>query len=255
VLCDLDGVVWLSREPIPGSVDAINRLHRMGVRVVFVTNHSAATVSEHLASLEDIGIDGVGCVPDNIVTSSLAAASLVEPRARVLVTGGDGIVEAVERRGANAVVNTGDTTFDAETFDACVVGLDRGFDYDRLNVAASAVLRGARLIGTNRDATYPTPRGLEPGGGSIVAAIATAGGVAPTFAGKPESAMAVLVRSMIDANSLDLSHDVLMVGDRRDTDGLFAERIGCAFALVESGVSPADHESLPDLAAVVDSLD
>jgi ribonucleotide monophosphatase NagD (HAD superfamily) len=33
---------------------------------------------------------------------------------------------------------------------------------------------------------------------------------------------------------------VVMVGDRPETDGLFAARLGCRFALVRSGVSAAD---------------
>lgn len=245
MLCDLDGVVWLAHEPIPGSVDAIARLRASGRRVLFVTNNSAALVAEHEAALGAIGIEAGGAV----VSSSMAAASLVDNADRVLVNGGPGIIEAVESAGATAIVNDG--TELAEPVDAVVAGIDRNFDYARLRVAGRAVLDGARLIGTNRDATFPTPRGLEPGGGSIIAAIATVGGAVPSFAGKPEQPMADLVLR----HAATPAQSMLMVGDRRDTDGLFAERLGCHFALVESGVTAAGDGTHRDLAAVVDSLD
>jgi 4-nitrophenyl phosphatase len=100
--------------------------------------------------------------------------------------------------------------------------------------AAGAVRRGARLIATNDDATYPTPDGPIPGGGSIVAAIATAAGVEPLIAGKPHAAMATVVRDLLGG----LPADAVMVGDRPSTDGLFARTLGCRYALVRSGVTP-----------------
>ena len=252
VLCDLDGVVWLAHDPIPGSVEAISALRSSGRRVLFVTNHSAATIAEHEASLRTIGIEARG----DVVSSSMAAAFLVEPGERVLVTGGPGIVEAVSGRGAFPVVNDG-IAVDAGAarrevpFDAAVVGIDRAFDYARLGRAGRAVIAGARLIATNRDSTYPTPTGLEPGGGSIAAAVASVGGVEPIFAGKPEQPMADLVVELVGTSSEEL----LMVGDRPDTDGLFAERLGCRFALVESGVTPTGRGTHRDLAAVAATLE
>lgn len=245
VLCDLDGVVWLAHEPIPGSVEAVAQLRDAGRRVLFVTNNSSATVAEHEDSLAAIGIEAAG----DVVSSSMAAAALIQPGERVLVAGGPGVVEAVEGAGAEAVHNTGAAL--AAPVDAVIVGLHRDFDYARLRVAGRAVLDGARLIGTNRDTTYPTPTGLEPGGGSIAVAIGAVGGVDPTFAGKPERAMADLVLSAVEGGA----DGMLMVGDRSDTDGLFAQRIGCRFALVESGVTMAGDGSHADLAAVVAGLD
>lgn len=253
MLCDLDGVVWLAHEPIPGSVEAIDRLRTSGRRVLFVTNNSVSTVAEHEAALSSIGIDATG----DVVSSSMAAAFLIQPGERVLVTGGPGIVEAVERRGAEAIVNDGVAGFDGRTqtpeppVDAVVVGLDRRFDYQRLRIAGSAVLGGARLIGTNRDSTFPTPHGLEPGGGSIVAAVAAVGGVEAVFAGKPEQPMADLVLDLVDAGP----DEILMVGDRLGTDGEFAARLGCRFALVESGVTDVGRGTDRDLASVVAALD
>ena len=122
-----------------------------------------------------------------------------------------------------------------EPFDAVVVGLHRDFDYARLRSAAAALHGGARLIGTNSDTTYPTPMGLDPGGGAIVAAVAAAGEVTPTFAGKPHHPMAAAITAVLDGD-FDPSTTV-MVGDRPETDGLMATELGCRFALVRSGVT------------------
>jgi len=236
VLCDLDGVVWLAHHPIPGSVEAIARLRAAGHRVLFVTNNSSARVAAQEAALANIGIEAVG----DVLTSALAAAQLVLPGERALVCGSDGIVEALERRGVHVV--------DSPDVDAVVVGWHRTFDYDGLTRAANAVMRGARLIGTNDDATYPTPDGPIPGGGSILAAVRTACGVEPVVAGKPHEPMAVLVRATVGA---DAARRAVMVGDRPSTDGRFALTLGCRYAHVQSGVTPAGtvFEPHPDIEA------
>ncbi|MGI9645774.1 MAG: HAD-IIA family hydrolase [Ilumatobacteraceae bacterium] len=258
VLCDLDGVVWLAHQPIPGSVEALERLRAGGRRVLFVTNNSAARITEQEAALAAIGIEAV----DDVVTSSQAAASLLAPGDRALVTGGPGVAEAIERAGAVAVANDG--TSDPGPVDAVVVGRDRRFDFDRLAVAASALHAGARLIATNDDATFPTPQGLEPGGGAIVAAVATAGETTPVIAGKPHEPMARLIAELLRPGSDPFDPGTaVMVGDRPSTDGLFAATLGCPFALVRSGVlapgEPAPAElpvaaDLADLAQLADRL-
>jgi ribonucleotide monophosphatase NagD (HAD superfamily) len=116
-----------------------------------------------------------------------------------------------------------------------MVGFHRTFDYDGLRRAATAVHRGARLIGTNDDATYPTPDGPIPGGGAILAAVSVGSGVAPVIAGKPYGPMAELVRLTVGAQA---AMDAVMVGDRPSTDGRFAIELGCRYAQVWSGVTP-----------------
>ncbi|MEQ1787400.1 MAG: HAD-IIA family hydrolase [Acidimicrobiales bacterium] len=239
---DLDGVVWLADEPIPGSAEAVARLRAAGEPVVFVTNNSSQSVAEVEAKLSRHGIAAAG----DVITSAMAAVTLVDPGERVLVCAGPGVVEALEGRGA-VPVREGDA-------DAVLVGFHLDFDYERLRIAATAVRRGARLLATNDDATYPTPDGPIPGGGAILASIVTATGVAPVVAGKPHEPMAALVRARLgDAG--------VMVGDRPDTDGRFAALLGYAFGLVHTGVTGASARVDPapdlvgaDLAALVDGV-
>ena len=240
-ILDLDGVVWLSERPIPGSSDAIGRLRSAGSRVLFLTNNSSRSVGEVVDQLREAGIE---VAPDDVVTSSQAAASLVEPGTKVLVCGGPGVVEALEARGAEPVREG--------SADAVVVGWHSDFDYERLTAAFRAVIEGARLIGTNDDATYPTPDGPLPGGGSLLAAVATASGVEPTVAGKPYQAMADLVRQRLGPDT----EPGVVVGDRPSTDGLMARRLEAPFALVFTGVTSRDDlpvEPSPDM--VADDLD
>jgi HAD superfamily hydrolase (TIGR01450 family) len=239
---DLDGVLWLGERAIEGSAAAVHRLRSAGEEVVFCTNNSSQRVGEVEAKLEAMGVPATGAV----LTSAMAAAALVAPGERVLVCGGPGVVEAIEARGA-IPVRSGPA-------EAVLVGFHRDFDYERLRVAATAVRAGARLLATNDDATYPTPEGLIPGGGAILAAVATASGVAPVVAGKPHPPMVDLVRGR-------LGPDGVMVGDRPDTDGRFAAVLGYRFVLVLTGVTAADEVVVPpphavaaDLAAAVAQL-
>ena len=116
--------------------------------------------------------------------------------------------------------------------DAVVVGFHRDFDYERLRIAARAVRRGARLLATNDDSSYPTPDGPIPGGGAILAAVVDRDGRRcrwwpasrtrrwPTWCAPGSATTGV------------------MVGDRPDTDGRFARALGYRFALVHTGRHP-----------------
>ncbi len=236
-LLDLDGVVWLANEPIPAAAEAVARLRARGERVAFITNNSNAPAAAVAAKLASFAIPAEG----DVVTSAQAGAGLVEPGERVLVCGGPGVWEAVEERAAIPV-----DALDEQDVDAVLVGYHREFDYERMRVAARAVRRGARLLATNDDATFPTSAGPIPGNGSILAGIRVAAGSPPVVvAGKGYRPMAELVRNRYGT-------DGWMVGDRPDTDGRFARSIGYRFALVLSGVTTAADlpvDPVPDLVA------
>jgi HAD superfamily hydrolase (TIGR01450 family) len=232
---DLDGVVWLSGRALPGAPEAIERLRGEGHRVLFLTNNSGPRLADHVAALQAAGVPAA---PEDVVSSAHAAASLLTPGSSALVLGGPGVVEALEQRGVRLVGP-------ADRPDAVVVGRTVEFGYDELAAASTAVRAGARFVATNLDPTYPTPDGLVPGAGAIVAAVQVAAGRDPEVAGKPFPPTAVLVRERAD--------DVeMVVGDRLDTDGAVAHLLGVRFGLVLSGVTtaadlPADPP--PDLVA------
>ena len=240
---DLDGVVWLAGQPIPGSAEAVADLRDAGERVVFLTNNSGPVVAAHLKALADVGIP---CAAEDITTSAQAAASMVAPGERVAMVGDAGVREALDAGGA-VVVEARDHP------QSVVVGRTVDLDYSLLADAATAIRRGARFIAANTDPTFPTGPGgaggpgdgLVPGAGALVAFLATASGRRPEVAGKPHEAMAELVRRRYGRLAV-------MAGDRPDTDGLFAGLVGAKFGLVLTGVTTRSDlpvNPVPDLVA------
>jgi 4-nitrophenyl phosphatase len=234
ICCDLDGVVWRGDDPIPGAATGIETLRRAGFRVVFLTNNSSGRIEDVAAKLARHDVETPAA---DVASSAQAAASLLARSlpagSRVLACAGPGVVDALTECGFDVV--------DDGPADAVVVGWHQNFDFERLRRAADvARRRDARFVATNLDPTYPGATGLLPGAGSIVAAVATAAGRTPEVAGKPEPAMAALVRERY-------GEPVLMVGDRPSTDGDFATVLGCPFALVLSGVVGTEgEEGIPD---------
>ncbi len=243
VIFDLDGVLWHGTQPIPAACEAVSRLIDAGHGVLFATNNSASTVAQQEAKLGRFGIDASG----RVLSSAMAAASLIADGERVFVLGGRGIHEAVVARGGTCVpVTPGDAG--PPELDAVIVGLDWDLSYDRLRMAVTAIRNGARFIGTNHDPTYPTEHGLWAGGGSIVAAVRTAVEAEPVYAGKPH-------RPMADLAIARLGSEGLMIGDRDDTDGDFARAAGYRFGMVLSGVTTAAEAAMLDPAPDVIATD
>ena len=231
--CDLDGVIWRGEELIEGSPGAVADLRTAGFEVVFITNNSATTPDAYVEKLHGFGID---VDADHIVTSALAGAYVVGQHcavgARVLSCAGAGVTEALLHEGFEVV--DGGSSEPLGDVDAVVVGWHKEFDFERLRIAADAVRSGAIFVATNTDATYPGARGtVLPGNGSLVAAVATAGGRLPLIAGKPHSAMASYVCDRFGTEGI-------MIGDRISTDGEFARVLGWPFGLVLSGIAGSD---------------
>jgi len=239
IVCDLDGVIYIEHMPVPGAAAALHSLHRAGHQLLFVTNNATRHLDAIIAEIEG----RAGFTPDrqSVISSSMAAAAMLDGRATsAFVVGEAGLVATLAESGITAVAAA-----DAE---AVVVGLDRAVTYDRLRDAALAIRRGALFIATNLDSTFPTPSGLWPGGGALVAALATASGQAPEVAGKPAAPMRDLVRSRVE------QEEVWVVGDRPDTDLALGEAEGWNTVLVLTGVTAGPQGVSPAPTVVLDSI-
>jgi glycerol 3-phosphatase-2 len=222
VLLDLDGVLFRGRRPIPGAGETVERLRSIGIRIAFVTNNASRTpeqVAEQLASV------GVEALPAEIETSARTAASLLAARGirRVFAIGQDGVLEALRASGIEAVALEGDP-------EVVLVGLDRGITYAKLRDAGLAVQRGAPLVATNADTTYPAEDGLWPGAGALLAAVVATTGARPEVLGKPGPA---IFRAALERAG---GGKPLVVGDRLDTDIAGAIGLGWDSVLVLTGV-------------------
>ena len=229
ILLDLDGVLYRWPEPIPGSPEAVERLRAAGKRIAFVTNNSSRTpeqVADRLASL------AIRAEPGEVVTSALATATLLADRGTksAFVIGEEGLRTALVEAGID-LVDASDGAVDA-----VVVGFDRTADYTMLKDGAVLVERGASLVASNADPSFPAPDGESwPGAGALLAAIETTTGLRGEVVGKPE---APLLRRAIDQAG---GGRPLVVGDRLDTDIAGAVGLGWDSALVLTGSTRRDE--------------
>jgi 4-nitrophenyl phosphatase len=242
VIFDLDGVVYRGDRAVPGAAELIGALRERGSLVRFATNNSMTTREGYVSRLAEMAIQTSAT---EIVTSTSATidhlhAHLPDVR-RVMALGAPGMLEELRAASfdvtpaADAVPAPYDGGPLAIAFDAVIVGLDPQVDYQRLAAAASAVRAGARFIATNADLRYPTPAGLLPGAGAIVAAVRAASGVEPLVIGKPEPA---IFQAILEAAGVEAG-DALAIGDNPDADMVAAHRAGIASILVLTGVVDA----------------
>jgi len=236
-LVDLDGVVWLGREPVPGSPEALAALLAAGKEIAFVTNNPTRRPADYAERLRGFGVE-VG--PERIVTAGMVAARLAVEAANgggAFVIGATALKEMVAEAGA--AVLEGEAGRGAGVV---VVSGHRGFDYDELLTAKLALDGGAALIATSHDPTMPMPGGDWPGTGSILAAVETASGRVAEIGGKPERhlfemALAVVARGSLVAEGAtkEPRRRVAMVGDRIASDIDGGRDAGLATVLVLTG--------------------
>ena len=169
VLLDIDGVLAVSWDPIPGAVDALGWLRARGMPFRLITNTTTHTREDLAATLRSAGFE---VDASEIVTAVVATAAYLRanhPGARVLV------------------ISDGDALGDLEDVD--VVGLDERadvvviggasdvFTYHAMNRAFDDLMGGAALVGMHRNLYWRTTEGLQLDGGAYLAGLEEASGV------------------------------------------------------------------------------
>jgi 4-nitrophenyl phosphatase len=231
VLADMDGTMFRGDELIPGAVDTYLELSRQGVRWLFLSNNATGTADGLAGKLNRLGVPVNGNQVINSASALFRAVRTGHRGTRVMVVGEDELREGLAESGA--VMDD-----HPETAQMVVVALDRGFTYEKLSRANRCIRNGAPFWATNEDAGFPVPDGVLPGAGSLVAAVSVAAGRRPDrVLGKPEPDMALLA---LEALNLP-ANQCLVVGDRMETDILFAIKSGMGSALVLTGATgPCD---------------
>lgn len=226
LLSDLDGVVYAGPHAIPGAPENLCRVSADGVPVVFVTNNASRSVATVAAHLTDLGVPTEA---DAVVSAAQAGAELLADRlpagTRVLITGSQALTDVVEEAGLRPVRAQSDDPR------AVIQGFDPELGWAQLAEAAYTLADPELLwVATNTDLTIPQARGLAPGNGTLVAAVAAATGRTPVVAGKPE---APIFRTAADRVG---SERPAVVGDRLDTDIRGGNAAGFETVAVLTGV-------------------
>jgi len=231
-LLDLDGVVYIGDDAVPGVIGALNQAHDdFGMTLTCVTNNasrSSQRVAQHLQEL------GLQVTAEDVVTSAQAGAAelakLIPQGSNVFVLGSKDLSREVELVGLNPSHDV------SQTYDAMIQGYWPDMPFRILEFAASVLRTGVPWIATNMDMTIPTPTGVAPGNGTVITALGETVNRIPTLvAGKPQ---VPLMQQSIDRTN---AKRPLVVGDRLDTDIHGANNVGIDSLLVLSGVTTIEE--------------
>ena len=218
---DLDGVVYKGNTLVKNADKRIINMRKKG-RVFFVTNNASLHRKEYVRKLHGYGIP---VEKEEILTSAYVSAVYIHTNydnPAVFVIGEKGLRQELEEQGIEVC---------HRNCNLVLVGLDRGFNYDKLALALRYIEKGASFLATNNDNTLVSERGLLPGAGAIVSALKTASRKEPIVIGKPSDIMADFILTKAGVNP----EEVLLIGDRIDTEVVMGKNFGMKTALVLTG--------------------
>ncbi|MFN2175434.1 MAG: HAD-IIA family hydrolase [Anaerolineales bacterium] len=225
LIFDMDGVIWKGNQPLADLPNIFSKLHNRGYRIILATNNTTLSIDNFHKKLNKFGV-----ILENwqVINSSLATAIYLQ---RLFPDGGP--VHILGEEGLIATMREFNFYHQQKDVLAVVVGLDRKVTYEKLKQASFAIQSGVPFIGTNPDPSLPTPEGLIPGTGTMLAALEAASGLGPKCIGKPEPELYNLALSRLNTKP----KETLVIGDRLETDIAGGQNIGCATCAVLTGVA------------------
>lgn len=226
---DLDGVLWVGTQPIPGAAEAINALRDSGRKIAFLTNNASRHRKHHCEKLRSLGVK---VDVSEIVTSGSAAAQVLKERhgpGRVYVMGTEKLKEEMTDAGH---------TLAEDKADYVVVGLDKEFDYRKLDIAFRNIYHyNSVFVACAETPTFLTEQGLHPGTGASVKALVYCTGKEPDLVtGKPYPTIMKIALQTIGLSA----NQVVMVGDVLEDDIRAAVDVGMETLFVLSGKNTRD---------------
>ena len=251
LILDMDGVLWRDNQPIGDLPTIFSIIKQRGWKVTLATNNATLSVEQYLDKLAGFGVN---LVPEQIVNSTMAVLHYLSRRypqgGPIYVVGESSLIQTLAESNFE---NSEKATL------AVIVGMDRGVTYEKLRRATLLIRSGVPFIGTNPDKTFPTPEGLVPGAGAILAAVEAATSVQPIIVGKPSPEMYRVALERMG----EYPASTVVVGDRLETDIAGGQQLGCKTGLVLSGVTglqaarswtPSPDWIEADLTALLDKL-
>ncbi len=257
-LLDGDGVLWRGSELVQGAAEFLEFLRAQGHTYCLVTNNSSYRREDAVGR---IARRGLRFKLEEIYNTNYLACCYLNahyPGASVLVIGSEMLAEGIKAQGlvpyaAEDLLPT--TTVGALTIvpflresiasepDIVLVGLDTGVDYKDIALACRLLQDGAEFIATNRDYTYPLEQGyLLPGNGALVDLLERVTGRRPLNLGKPETHLVELIERELGV----AREQMVMVGDRIETDIEMAKRAGIRNVLVLTGITDEMPQCWPE---------
>jgi 4-nitrophenyl phosphatase len=241
LILDMDGVLWKDNTLLVDLPAVFSRFQELGLKVVLATNNATRSVDMYLQRFEGYGVH---LAPWQVVNSAIAIGHLLRQRfpqgGPLFIIGEKGVHETLAEFGFS---------FSEKHPLAVVVGMDRQVTYEKLTQATLLIRSGLPFYATNADKTFPTPQGLVPGAGAIIAAVIAATDQEPIWGGKPQATMLQIALERLQTPA----NQTLAVGDRLETDILGGFNAGCRTALVLSGVATREELNTfspkPDLVA------
>jgi arabinose operon protein AraL len=235
---DLDGTVYLGESALPGAVESIAALRQQRKRMVFVSNKPLAPRETYAEKLTKLGIPTDA---DDIITSGFVLGyhlAHTEPHLRLYVIGEPNLLAELRYHGLHVVSEFMDQdpkeVIHPDGIDAVVVAFDRTLDYRKLNTAYQALRRGARFFATNADKACPMPGGAIPDAGGTIAALQhMTGREVELLAGKPSHLITGVALQRLNLPA----EQVMMVGDRLETDIYMGQQAGMCTAVTLTGAS------------------
>lgn len=228
---DLDGTIYRGGKPIEGVIDAIEEIKGMGFEVFFMTNSATKSRIETALKLSKMGLDATS---EQVYCGSYILAKFIKnnfSEKNAYIIGEKGIEDEFEKAGIKIT----------EDAPIVAVGLDRKLTYDKLAHAHKLICKGAKFVASNGDVSFPVEEGSLPGAGSIVKALEYSTGVKAQIVGKPDK----FGMELIEKENKIKREEIVFVGDRVDTDMVFAKNSGVKSIFVLSGISK--KEDLEDL--------
>ena len=223
ILLDIDGVLHVSRDPIPGAVDAVEDLRRAGHSLRFVTNNSTRPRSRLAEELREMGFT---LEDDELQTTPGAAARELAGK-RVLALVMTAVVpdlDALELVGNDA---------EAVLIGGCDETLEPNqvFSYMNLARAFAEIQMGASFFCLHKNKWWQTSRGPMLDSGAFVAGLEYATGVEAIVLGKPSPSYFAAALDALEAEP----ERTWLVTDDVDADVRGARLFGMRTALVRTG--------------------
>ncbi|MFF5493608.1 TIGR01458 family HAD-type hydrolase [Streptomyces aquilus] len=224
VLIDIDGVLTVSWEPLPGAVEALREIRAAGLGVALVTNTTSRTRASIAGTLAEAGFPVAA--EDILTAPTVTAAYLAEhfPGARCALLNSGDVREDLE---GVRLVDLADDDPDV----VVLGGAGEEFGYAALDRAFGHLRRGARLVAMHRNLYWRTGDGLRLDAGAFLAGLEQAARVEAVVTGKPSRAFfaSALARLGVGAD------EAVMVGDDVESDVLAAQTAGVTGVLVRTG--------------------